>query len=87
MLSVLNRRYVEPYDSIAGQAILVVIAALFAMGLLWLRSLSAPSKTDRFLVFGADGDRQAVRAPVEAQQQAQAPLQDRQATPIRAAAR
>jgi Flp pilus assembly protein TadB len=51
MLSVLNRRYVEPYDSVGGQAVLVVIAALFSLGLLWLRSLSAPSKTDRFLVF------------------------------------
>jgi len=69
MLSVLNRRYVAPYDSLGGQAMLVVIAALFSMGLLWLRSLSAPSKTDRFLVFGAEGDRQAVRAPVEAEQQ------------------
>jgi Flp pilus assembly protein TadB len=69
MLSLLNRLYVEPYDSVAGQAVLVVIAALFSAGLLWLRSLSAPSKTDRFLVFGPQGDRQAVRAPVEAEQQ------------------
>jgi Flp pilus assembly protein TadB len=66
MLSVLNRRYVEPYDSIGGQAMLLVIAALFTMGLLWLRSLSVPSKTDRFLVFGPGAARQAVRAPVEA---------------------
>jgi len=78
MLSVLNRRYVEPYDSLGGQAMLVVIAALFSMGLLWLRSLSAPSKTDRFLVFGADGDKQVVRAPVEA---------ERQRSPIRSVAR
>jgi len=73
MLSVLNRTYVEPYNSVGGQVVLVVIAALFSMGLLWLRSLSAPSKTDRFLVFGADGGRQEVRAPVEARQQ-QAPI-------------
>ena len=46
-----------------------MIAALFSMGLLWLRSLSAPSKTDRFLVFGSGGDRQATRAPVEAERQ------------------
>jgi Flp pilus assembly protein TadB len=69
MLSLLNRPYVEPYGSVAGQGILLVIAALFSMGLLWLRSLSAPSKTDRFLVFGAGGDRQATRAPVEAERQ------------------
>lgn len=66
MLSVLNRTYVAPYDSLGGQAMLVVIAALFSMGLLWLRSLSAPSKTDRFLVFGADRAAQTERAPVEA---------------------
>jgi Flp pilus assembly protein TadB len=69
MLSLLNRPYVEPYDSVAGQVVLVVIAALFSAGLLWLRSLSAPSKTDRFLVFGPQGDAPAVRAPVEAQAQ------------------
>jgi Flp pilus assembly protein TadB len=67
MLSLLNRPYVEPYNSVAGQVVLVVIAALFSAGLLWLRSLSAPSKTDRFLVFGPQGDPQASRAPVEAQ--------------------
>jgi Flp pilus assembly protein TadB len=72
-LSVLNRRYVAPYDSLGGQAMLLVVAALFSLGLLWLRSLSAPSKTDRFLVFGAGGDGQAVRAPVEAMAQ-QAPV-------------
>jgi hypothetical protein len=74
MLSVLNRQYVEPYNSVGGQATLVVIAGLFSMGLLWLRSLSAPSKTDRFLVFGPGGDRQATRAPVEARPQDQEPL-------------
>lgn len=68
MLSVLNRRYVEPYDSVGGQVVLVVIAGLFTMGLLWLRSLSAPSKTDRFLVFGGE-NRETSRAPVEAEQQ------------------
>ena len=83
MLSLLNRPYVEPYNSVAGQVVLVIIAALFSAGLLWLRSLSAPSKTDRFLVFGAHGDRQAVRAPVEAQQQGQQPALP--SSPIRAA--
>jgi len=50
-LSVFNRQYVAPFDSLLGQLVLVIIAALFALGLLWLRSLSAPSKTERFLVF------------------------------------
>ena len=51
-LTLFNRDYVAPYNSFAGQMTLLVIAALFAGGLLWLRSLAAPSKTDRFLVFG-----------------------------------
>ncbi len=50
-LAVFNRQYVAPYNSLAGQFVLVVIAALFLLGLLWLRSLAAPSKTERFLVF------------------------------------
>jgi Flp pilus assembly protein TadB len=51
MLSLFNKPYVEPYDSFAGQVVLVVIAALFATGLMWLRSLATPTRTDRFLVF------------------------------------
>lgn len=51
-LTLFNKDYVAPYDSFAGQVTLVVIAALFTAGLLWLRSLAAPSKTERFLVFG-----------------------------------
>jgi Flp pilus assembly protein TadB len=55
-LTVLNRSYVEPFDSVVGQLVLVFIVLLFAAGLLWLRSLSAPSKTDRFLVFDHGSD-------------------------------
>lgn len=50
-LSIFNRGYVAPFDSVTGQLVLVVVGALFAGGLLWLRSLATPSKTDRFLVF------------------------------------
>jgi Flp pilus assembly protein TadB len=55
-LTILNRSYVEPFDSLVGQLVLVFIVLLFAAGLLWLRSLSAPSKADRFLVFGQEDD-------------------------------
>lgn len=51
-LSVLNRDYVAPYNSVLGQMMLLIVALIFTAGLLWLRSLAAPSKTDRFLVFG-----------------------------------
>ena len=55
-LTILNRQYVEPFDTFVGQLVLVFIVLLFAAGLLWLRSLSVPSKTDRFLVFGHEAD-------------------------------
>ncbi len=50
-LSLFNQRYVEPYDSIGGQVVLLFVVGLLAAGLFWLRSLATPSKTDRFLVF------------------------------------
>jgi len=49
-LTLFNRRYVEPYDSLGGQVALAIVALLFLGGLLWLRKLSSPSKVDRFLV-------------------------------------
>jgi Flp pilus assembly protein TadB len=50
LLSVLNRNYVRPYSSLVGELVLLVVAALLAAGLLWLRSLAAPRHTERFLV-------------------------------------
>jgi len=51
-------------ESIAQKAGMPSVFAhgMFSMGLLWLRSLSAPSKTDRFLVFTADDARSDIRA-------------------------
>ncbi|GAB2743865.1 type II secretion system F family protein [Nocardioides pakistanensis] len=49
MLSVFNRQYVEPFDTVMGQLALFVIALLLFGGLMWLRSLAAPSRVDRFL--------------------------------------
>lgn len=49
MMSILNRQYVEPFDSVVGQLVLLVIAVLLFGGLMWLRSLAAPSQVDRFL--------------------------------------
>lgn len=51
LLAVFNKPYVEPYDSLLGQLMLVIVAALFGGGLMWLRSLAVPTRTDRFLVF------------------------------------
>ncbi|HEU0101705.1 MAG TPA: type II secretion system F family protein [Mycobacteriales bacterium] len=49
MLSVLNRTYVAPYDTVTGQAVLLVVALLFLAGLLWLRKLARPEPADRLL--------------------------------------
>lgn len=49
-LALFNRVYVEPYGTLAGQGVLLVVAALFAGGLLWMRRLSEPQKLSRFLV-------------------------------------
>lgn len=49
-LAVFNDRYVEPYTSVEGQLVLLLVAALFAAGLLWMRRLSQPQKLSRFLV-------------------------------------
>lgn len=49
MMTVLNRQYVAPFDSVMGQLVLLVVAALLFGGLFWLRSLAAPSHADRFL--------------------------------------
>ena len=52
MLSVFNDSYVEPYGSVAGQAVLLVVALLFLAGLLWLRRLAQPEQIDRLLGSG-----------------------------------
>ena len=48
-LSLFNRQYVEAYDSLAGQLVLLVVALLFLAGLLWLRSLARPGSVERLL--------------------------------------
>ena len=64
LLSVLNRNYVHPYSSLLGQAVLLVVALILAAGLLWLRSLAASRKTERFLV---PGDAGAPAVPLDEQ--------------------
>jgi Flp pilus assembly protein TadB len=53
LLAVLNRHYVQPYSTLTGQLVLLIVVALLGAGLLWLRSLASPRRTERFLV-GAD---------------------------------
>ncbi|HLR96400.1 MAG TPA: type II secretion system F family protein [Jiangellaceae bacterium] len=49
-LSLLNPGYVEPYGSPQGQAVLVMVFAIFAASFLWMRRLSAIETPGRFLV-------------------------------------
>lgn len=49
LLAVFNRDYVAPYASLSGQAALLVVAALFLLGLVWLRRLARVETHERFL--------------------------------------
>ena len=50
LLSVFNKQYVEPYETFGGQLALTIVALLFLGGLMWLRRLATPERTDRFLI-------------------------------------
>ncbi len=59
LLAVLNRRYLEPYDTALGQVVLASVVALFAAGFAWMKRLSGIQMPARFLV--ATPDRMPVR--------------------------
>jgi Flp pilus assembly protein TadB len=48
-LALLNRDYVQPYGSLAGQVVLGVVVALYGAAFAWMRRLAAFTKADRFL--------------------------------------
>lgn len=52
-LAIFNPSYVEPYSTPVGQAVLVVVIAFFAVGIMWLRRLSRFETPARFLHFRA----------------------------------
>ncbi len=49
-LPLLNRTYVEPYSTPAGQVVLAVVLGIFAVGFIWMRRLSRMEMPQRFLV-------------------------------------
>lgn len=55
VLAIFNREYVEPYGTPVGQIVLLVILAIFAAGVMWLRALSKFESPERFLFFRAGG--------------------------------
>jgi tight adherence protein B len=48
-LVLFNHRYLIPYDSAAGQLVLVVVGALFAFGFAWLSRISRINEPERVL--------------------------------------
>ncbi|MBS2535798.1 type II secretion system F family protein [Catenulispora sp. NF23] len=48
-LAVFNKTFVQPYDSVTGQMVLLLVIGLFAAGFFWLRKLSSIQTPARFL--------------------------------------
>jgi Flp pilus assembly protein TadB len=51
-LRLVNPVYVEPYATAAGQVVLAIVAAVFAVGFAWLARLSALPRSPRLLASG-----------------------------------
>jgi Flp pilus assembly protein TadB len=49
LLVLLNRTYLQPFDSAAGQAVLLLVFACFGAALWWLASMSRSVAPERFL--------------------------------------
>ena len=49
-LAVLNPGYVQVYDSLLGQLVLVIVVALYAAGFVWMRRLATFDPPERLLV-------------------------------------
>jgi Flp pilus assembly protein TadB len=52
LLVLLNRNYVAPYETTAGQVVLACVVGFFTAGLIWLKRLSAYDVPERFLHVG-----------------------------------
>jgi Flp pilus assembly protein TadB len=53
VLVLFNREYVQPYTTVEGQLVLVLVLLMFAAGFVWLRRLSGFEVPNRFLFMGA----------------------------------
>jgi tight adherence protein B len=56
LLLLLNRSYLQPFDTVAGQATLTVIFAGFGAGLTWLAAMSRYQAPERFILPAADAE-------------------------------
>jgi Flp pilus assembly protein TadB len=50
LLVVLNRNYLSPFDTAAGQGVLLAVVACFAGGLWWLAAMARYAAPERFVV-------------------------------------
>jgi Flp pilus assembly protein TadB len=48
-LAVFNKGYVQGYNSLAGQAVLVVVVGLYVAGFIWMRKLATFQSAERLL--------------------------------------
>ncbi|MEV5967504.1 type II secretion system F family protein [Kribbella sp. NPDC051952] len=56
-LVLFNPVYMAPYTSFIGQVVLLVVIALYALGLVWLRRLAKIEVPERFLIRSSDTQR------------------------------
>ena len=56
-LVLFNPTYMAPYTSFIGQVVLLVVIALYALGLLWLRRLAKIEVPERFLITSSNNQR------------------------------
>lgn len=65
-LAIFDHTYVAAYDSLTGQLVLVIVAALYGAGIVWMRALARFPVPERLLASGApqapDGIPEAVAA-------------------------
>jgi Flp pilus assembly protein TadB len=54
-LAVLDHAFLSPYDGVSGQFVLVIIGAIYAAGILWLRRLATFESPQRLLGTGSSG--------------------------------
>ncbi|VEG28978.1 type II secretion system F family protein [Actinomyces howellii] len=52
-LALFNRSFVEPYNSVQGQLVLLIVIALFGIGMMWMRRLAGVRLPRRFLTVTA----------------------------------
>jgi hypothetical protein len=54
-LAVLDHAFLSPYDGVYGQFMLVIIGAIYAAGILWLRRLATFESPQRLLGTATSG--------------------------------